>query len=136
MSFFDAFDMSGAILPGAIVMVLIALLAIGIPDLLSRRGRQSKAQGTVFDNIKSASEKGGESFTPKVRFATADGRQIEFTDGFGASSTPKPVGTAVSVIYSAENPERAFVPHPGKRIVAYVILFGFLVLLTVLWALR
>ncbi len=135
MSIFDVLDLSGYIMPGAIVLVVIALLAIGIPDLLSRRGRQLKAQGIVFDNIKNTSDK-GDSFTPKVRFATADGRQIEFADGFGVSTTAKPVGNEVTVVYSAENPERAFVPHPGKRIVAYVILFGLLALLIVLQALR
>ena len=133
MDFLDFFNLSSVILPTAIGLVGIVLLAIGTTDLLPRRGRQLKAQGMVFDHIRNTSDK-GDTYTPKVRFATPDGRQIEFTDGFSVSRAAMPVGTAVPVIFSAENPEHAFVPHAGKRILAYVILIGMLCLLIVLWA--
>jgi Protein of unknown function (DUF3592) len=133
MDFLSLFDLTGVILPGSIAFVAIALLAIGINDWLPRRGRQLRAQGTVFEYIRNSSDK-GDTYTPKVRFATADGRQIEFTDGFGVSQNSSPLGAAVPVIYSAENPERAFVPHRGKRFFTYLFLIGTLAILIVLWA--
>lgn len=132
MDILDLFNLSSVILPAAIGLVAIALLAIGINDLLPRRGRQLRARGTVFEHVRNIGDR-GDTYTPKVRFTTADGRQIEFTDGFGVSRNALPIGTAVPVIYSAEIPERAFVPHRGKRVLAYVILIGMLALLIVLW---
>jgi hypothetical protein len=135
MDFLDFFNLSSFILPAAIALVAIALISIGINDLLPRWGRQVRAQGTVFDHVRDTGDK-GDTFTPKVRFTAADGRQIEFTDGFGAAGIALPIGTTVPVVYAAENPERAFVPHAGKCILAYVILVGMLALLIGLWALQ
>ena len=92
-------------LPSAMGLVALALLALGVNDLLPRRGRQLKAQGVVFDHIRNKGDK-GDTFTPKVRFTTDDGRQVEITDGFGVSKHASAIGTAVTVMYPAENPER------------------------------
>lgn len=125
-------DLSAYILPAAILLVLLALLLIALPDARSRRGTDVKAQGIVSGFTHDKGER-GDTFTPKVRFTSADGRDIEIVDGFGVSRTAPEIGSPVNVLYPAGSPERGRVAHPGRRIFTYAFLMGLLVLLLALY---
>ncbi len=96
MGFTDFID-STILLRLAIAVVVLALLLIGLSDYRSRRGRQLKAQGAMVGHLHDKSDR-GETFTPKVRFATADGRQAEIVDGFGVSPRALAIGTPLTVV--------------------------------------
>lgn len=131
----DLFDFSAILLPGMLVLLVLALIGFIVNDLLPRRGRQVETKGVVFDNVHNVGD-GKESFTPKVRFTAENGRQIEFVDGFGVANSATAIGTPVSVVYPPGQPEAARVPHPAKRTLLYSILIGMIVLLSVLWLKR
>lgn len=115
----------GAILNVVLAVLALGLLAIGLNDWRSRRGRQIKTKGVVFDHVRNTGDK-GDTFTPKIRFTTGDGRQVEIVDDYGVSKRELALGTPLTVIYPADHPERGRVPRPVKRIAAYVILLSML----------
>jgi hypothetical protein len=112
------------VVTAAIVGILIVLLLLGIQDWLSRRGPQGKVRGVVSGHVQNMD--GEVTFTPKIRFTTADGRDVEITDGFGVSKRAVPIGVPRTVTYPLDNPERGRVSHPGKRITMYVVLLAML----------
>ena len=64
------------------------------------------AEGTVIDFTTHQSD-GKTMYTPKIQFATADGREIEFSSSSSSSSPGYDRGDKVKILYSKETPERA-----------------------------
>lgn len=89
-------------------------------------------KGTVIGHVKSRDDD-GESYFAKLRFESARGDVIEFTETYGRSFEHLPLGTQLDVVYPADAPERARVHRPLVRVVLYAFLIGGLVLM--LWLL-
>jgi len=96
-------DLIFVIVGGA--LVLGGLFAAFRTWRLRRRGVAT--QGTVADIVQSTDSEGATTYRPKVRFTTADGRTVEFTERVGSSRTKLRPGDAVPVLYDPARPERA-----------------------------
>ena len=66
----------------------------------------AQTQGTVVDVEKDTSYRYGTTYSPVVRFTTADGRTVEFTSAVGTSRSPD-IGGLVPVRYRLDHPEQA-----------------------------
>jgi hypothetical protein len=110
----------------AFVSPVLAYLVYEDWTLFSRPHKRTR--GVVFDHHKSYSD-GSDSYSPKVRFETEDGRRIEVTDNYGTPSARPQVGSMLEVIYPIEAPERARVRRPYLRVFMYCVLLLMLGLL-------
>ena len=93
---------------GFVALIGVALTVV--PSMIlfriiaTRRGGV-RTQGTVIDNRRTVTN-GASSSAPVIRFATQDGRTVEFESNI---STPVvyEVGKQVPVVYQPSNPEQA-----------------------------
>ena len=94
-----------------------------------------RTQGTVVDK---RSDVSGGSYAPVIRFATQDGRTVEFVSNMYTPFVPK-VGKQVPVVYQPSKPERAIldtalgtwvIPTMGLVIGVGLCLFGLIGFLT------
>jgi hypothetical protein len=85
-------------------------LAFGLNEVLrTRRLLKSgaMARGTVVGAKEDSSDRpSSTTYSPVVRFTTADGRTVEFTSAVGSGSEPD-IGGTVDVRYLADDPEQA-----------------------------
>ena len=90
-----------------VILGLIGLVILGFAARLSLQELQfvlgsRTASGTVVDLKPS-----GSVYDPVIRFTTADGRQVTFTDPQGSNPPSNKVGETVQVIYPAGAPQEA-----------------------------
>lgn len=96
---------------GILPTFVFVLMTIGLVSLVRTRAaikNWRRATGTVLEMVKRGRTKGGNlMWTPRVRFTAMDGREIEFVE-WGAQYPPRfQMGESVTVLYQAENPEKA-----------------------------
>lgn len=80
-------------------------------------------KGTVIGYTKSRNDEGdGYFFFAKMRFETAPGQPVEFSETYGRSFEHMPIGTRLDVVYPADAPDRARVHRPIVRVIVYAFL--------------
>ncbi len=73
-------------------------------------GRAERGEGTVVEMIEkkgSGSDDDGPTWSPKVKFRTAGGMEIEFVSGVSSNPPSYAAGDAVDVLYDPMNPRDA-----------------------------
>jgi hypothetical protein len=100
------------------LLVMLLFIVIGVGLILGgwmylKHTRQFIAHslvatGRIVDYIADSDDE-GTFYKPVVQFTTADGRQIEYHAGSGASFKTKPIGSEVSIHYDPANPEHALI---------------------------
>jgi hypothetical protein len=87
----------------------IAMLAGGLFAYQHTRSflaTAARAEGTVVEVIHQRSSDSS-TYKPVVQFATADGRQVEFTSSVGSNPPAYSKGAKVEVLYQPSSPEQA-----------------------------
>jgi len=99
--------------PRLLPFLLVGIVLLGAAWIWSRRQRQfdakaRKAQGTVVSLQPSgSSDDGGNSYAPRVKFTSASGQAIQFTDRVSSRPAAYNVGETVGVLYDPGNPQSA-----------------------------
>jgi Protein of unknown function (DUF3592) len=85
---------------GGVFFVVGVVILVDTARFVSEADR---ATGTVIDLSRSVDEEGSVTFSPVVRFTTAQGRTIEFVSSSSSSSPPQQ-GDDVEVLYDPDDP--------------------------------
>jgi len=79
---------------------------VAVQDTIEFRDAAVTTEGVVYDFATHRSD-GKTMYTPQIRFATEDGRDVEFSGSVSSSSPAYDRGEAVKVMYRRETPEDA-----------------------------
>ena len=67
-----------------------------------------RTDGVLTGNVRRGSYR-GDTFYPRVRFRTEDGRDISFVSNIGTKPASYHINNAVTVVYDPRNPNRAYI---------------------------
>ncbi len=104
---------------GAVLAVVCVLFVVLDNDF---RGKAVPADGQVIA-VTSKHNRKHHTYAPVVRFSTADGRTVEFTNRVYRSDKPT-VGARIPVLYDPADPQDARVDDMAGRLVGPVITGG------------
>ncbi len=108
------------------VLILVGLLFVGIGLVFgglawfflaqTRRFLRTAvdATGTIIDLIESSGSEGGTTYSAVVRFQTADGREIQWTESMASNPPPGQRGDTLGMKYDPENPQRARIAKASR----------------------
>lgn len=88
---------------GGVLLLVALLLWNSTRDFLAKA---RPTRGTVVE-LRAKSDGDGTTYTPVVRFDTADGREITYVESFSTNPAPYDVGETVEVLYLAEDASEA-----------------------------
>lgn len=109
--------------PGIGAALLVGAAAIFVSGQRFE-ARALRAEGVVVRHVTSASDDGGSTYCPVVRFGDAEGRQTEFTGRLCSQPRADAVGDKVAVLYRADRPDDARIDAFMERWFAALVVGG------------
>jgi hypothetical protein len=118
-----------------LILAAAVLMGLGVREFATTQrflAKASTADGVVVRVDKVRDEK-GTVYYPVVRFVTASGQVVEYTDNVGQKPPAYRVGDAVRVLYDPANPQKARLDTWSSRwfLATILTILGMFILLVV-----